>query len=60
MELPPREFRPRPPLPAEREPWGQAASAAMAFWQTAADDDRISAPFRALCQVNAEVLARMR
>jgi hypothetical protein len=60
VELPPREFRPRPPLPAERGRWDEAARAAIAFWKTAADDDRISVPFRAVCVANAEALDRMR
>ncbi len=59
VELPPREYRPRPPLPAERELWAQAAQAAVTFWRSAAADARISAAFRAVCADNAEVLGRM-
>lgn len=59
VELPPREFRPRLPLPAERELWDPAARAAVGFWQTAAEDARISATFRATCAANAGALARM-
>lgn len=46
------------PLPAEREPWLRAAPRALAFWQQAAQDERISAPFRELCGTNAGTLAR--
>lgn len=53
VELPLREFRPRLPLPAERELWAQAAQAARAFWTSAAADARISAGFRAVCADNA-------
>ena len=59
VELPPREFRPRLPLPAERELWDPASRAAVGFWQTAAEDARISATFRATCAANAKGLARM-
>ncbi len=59
VELPPREFRPRLPLPAEREVWDLVASAAVGFWRTAAEDARISAAFRATCAANAGALARM-
>lgn len=58
VELPPREFRARLPLPAERELWAQAAKAAVEFWASAAADERISAGFRAVCADNAEVLGR--
>jgi len=58
VELPPREFRPRLPLPAERELWDPAARAAVGFWQAAAGDTRISASFRVTCAANAEALAR--
>lgn len=58
VELPPREFRPRLPLPAERELWALAAQAAVAFWKSAAADARISSGFRAVCADNAEVLGR--
>jgi len=45
------------PLPAERDPWLKAAPRALAFWRAAAADERISAPFRALCGANADRLA---
>ena len=53
VELPPVTFAPRLPLPAERESWQLAASAAIQFWDQAADDTRISAEFRATCDQNA-------
>ena len=59
VELPAWEFRPKPPLPAERQTWEVAARAALAFWQAAADDARISAGFRGLCAENAGVLRRL-
>ncbi|MDP1532927.1 MAG: DNA-binding protein, partial [Rubrivivax sp.] len=59
VELPPRRFEPRLPLPAERGRWERAAEAAVAFWQAAASDERISADFRALCEANAAVLKKL-
>jgi len=44
------------PLPDEREPWQRAAQWALQFWQTAADDARISASFRAICAGNLAAL----
>jgi len=46
------------PLPAERERWQRVAPWALGFWQTAAADERISLPFRALCADNAAALER--
>ena len=54
VELPSVDFVPRLPLPAEREAWQAGAAAADVFWSRAADDDRISAPFRAVCADNAQ------
>ena len=54
VELPPVDFVPRLPLPAEREAWQAGAAAADQFWSRAADDDRISAQFRAVCADNAQ------
>jgi hypothetical protein len=54
VELPSVDFVPRMPLPAEREAWQAGAAAADVFWSRAADDDRISAPFRAVCADNAQ------
>lgn len=60
VELPQREFAPSLPLPAERADWLAAADAAMAFWRTAAADERISAGFRAVCTANGKELTRLR
>jgi hypothetical protein len=53
VELAPVAFAPRLPLPAEREAWRQAATAAAQFWVLASDDARISAEFRSICDQNA-------
>lgn len=52
VEIPTRAYAPKLPLPAQREPWQQAAQAAVAFWQAAAGDERISAGFRETCEAN--------
>jgi hypothetical protein len=46
------------PLPAERERWLRVAPSALAFWRTAAADERISAGFRAICTDNHAALER--
>lgn len=46
------------PLPAERERWQRVAPRALGFWRAAAEDERISAGFRALCTDNAAALDR--
>lgn len=56
VELPERSYTPRLPLPAEDSAWREAAPAALAFWQAAADDARISKPFRRTCAANAKAL----
>ena len=56
VELPERNFAPRLPLPTEREPWQQAAQAAIAFWSSAAGNDRISDGFRQTCAHNAKAI----
>ncbi|MCY7305452.1 MAG: type II toxin-antitoxin system HipA family toxin YjjJ [Rhodoferax sp.] len=53
MELPQREFAPELPLPAEQAAWLDAARAAIAFWDNAADDERVSKAFRKVCAQNA-------
>ncbi len=58
-ELPQVTYAPRLPLPHEREVWLQAATAAAAFWDSAAQDVRISPAFRALCADNHQTLARL-
>ncbi len=58
VELPPVTFAPRLPLPAEREAWQDAATAADQFWSRAADDARISAEFRALSVDNLHTVRK--
>ena len=52
-ELPTRGFEPVLPLPPQRAAWAAACRAALAFWDRAADDERISAAFRRVCAANA-------
>ncbi|WP_343629028.1 type II toxin-antitoxin system HipA family toxin YjjJ [Roseateles sp.] len=59
MELPPRDFRPKLPMPADVTSWGAAAIAAVAFWRSAANDTRISAAFRAIAERNAAHLTQL-
>lgn len=56
VELPERDFAPRLPLPIEREPWQQAAQAAIDFWSGASGDCRISDGFRRTCARNAKAV----
>ena len=58
VELPPRNYTPRLPLPAEAAAWQDAARAALAFWELAASDERISAGFRRICGDNAALLRK--
>jgi hypothetical protein len=58
VELPQVHFAPRLPLPAEREAWQGAATAAEEFWSHAADDPRISAAFRAICAENLQTVRK--
>jgi hypothetical protein len=53
VELPPRNFTPRPPLPSEQFVWLDGGAAAVEFWQRASGDRRISAEFREICARNA-------
>jgi hypothetical protein len=58
VELPTVNFAPRLPLPAEREAWQDAATAADEFWSRAADDARISAEFREICVDNLQTVRK--
>ena len=58
VELPPVNFAPRLPLPAERVAWQRAAGAADRFWSRAADDGRISGQFRAICADNLRTVRK--
>ncbi len=59
VELPQRIFSPPFALPAERQSWLLAASAALAFWQSAAADPRISDDFRTICAANRLEVERL-
>lgn len=48
------------PLPAERSAWMDAYECALAFWEDAGSDERISGAFRAICRENARQLATIR
>ena len=58
VELPPVDFAPRLPLPAEREAWQDAVTAAQEFWSRSAADARISAAFRAICAENLQTVRK--
>jgi hypothetical protein len=59
-EVPPtRDFEPPLPLPPQRAVWLTACSAALAFWNLAADDARISAEFRGYCATCSTRLQRV-
>jgi hypothetical protein len=60
VELADVRFDPPLPLPAQREAWQLAAAVATTFWQQAADDPRITAPFRTVCAANAARLTALR
>ena len=59
-EVPAREFKPPMPMPSERATWQTACEVALAFWLLAANDIRISEPFRLLAQANNIRLAKLR
>jgi hypothetical protein len=58
VELPPVNFQPPLPLPAERSVWARAANASVQFWDLAAHDTRISQDFRMICAENRERVRR--
>ena len=57
IEVPARAYVPKLPLPNDQAAWRDAALAARVFWEKAAEDPRISAGFRAVCERNFRVLA---
>jgi len=57
-EVPPREFSPPLPLPAQREVWNMACATALAFWSRASNDARISVAFQAICAANYRSLSQ--
>jgi len=58
-ELPTRRFEPALPLPPQRPVWLTACGTALAFWDRAAADERISAAFRRTCAANAKRLREL-
>jgi hypothetical protein len=56
IELPPVQYQPTRPLPEQEDDWKRAAPAALAFWRSAAEDERISTGFRGICAANADML----
>lgn len=58
-EVPASHFAPGLPTPQERPAWLLASQAALVFWQSAANDERISAPFREICRQNLGTLAAL-
>ncbi|MBA4194122.1 MAG: transcriptional regulator [Comamonadaceae bacterium] len=59
-EVVPRDFSDRLPRPTVQTlaVWPTARDLAIRFWRTCADDDRISAGFKAIARANAEALDR--
>ncbi len=55
-EVPARSFEPPLPLPPKRPIWATACAAALAFWDRASQDTRISSTFRRICASNARHL----
>jgi HipA-like protein len=55
-EVPIRNYLVSLPLPQEQPAWLTAAKAALAFWQTASQDTRISQNFRSICEENHQML----
>lgn len=59
-EVPPRDFSPPLPPPAQRTAWLWACTAAIGFWGEAASDRRISAAFRTQAAANGQALHALR
>ncbi len=55
-EVPPRDFSPPLPLPAQRSVWQRACTTAIDLWRRASADGRISESFRAICAANVRYL----
>jgi hypothetical protein len=58
-EIAKSRYAPGLPTPRDRDAWLAAGVAACAFWQVAAQDLRISAPFRDVCRENLAELQRL-
>lgn len=59
-ELPTLQFAPALPTPTEKPAWLVAHGAASAFWQSVAQDMRVSPEFATLAQGNVDTLARLK
>jgi hypothetical protein len=57
-EIPRTLYAPGLPTPRDRAAWLAASQAALAFWELAAKEERISARFRAICVANLKELGR--
>jgi hypothetical protein len=58
-EVPPYDFNPPLPLPQQRDVWQLACASAIAFWQHASTDVRVSASFRTVCAANMRRLSEI-
>ena len=58
-EIPSVTFAPELPMPAQSQAWTKASTAALAFWQSASQDTRLSQRFRALCSSNLATITRL-
>lgn len=58
-EVPPYEYTPSLPFPAEEPVWRKAGEAALAYWRRCAEDPRISQGFRDICAENGRVLRKV-
>jgi hypothetical protein len=58
-ELPSSVFGPGLPTPKERDAWLLAYPAALGFWRSAANDERINSSFRDICMRNGAELERL-
>lgn len=60
-EVVPRDFAAQPPRPTVHTlaVWPQARELALRFWQAAAADGRVSPPFRAIAQANAQTASAL-
>lgn len=58
-ELPARAFAVEPPLPGDAATWRRAASAAVGYWRSCAEDARIRDDFRRTCAENAVKIERV-
>jgi hypothetical protein len=56
-EVPERQFTPTLPMPDEEEEWNQALMMALAFWQKASADQRITDDFKNICKTNLGLLS---